>query len=354
MPNHNKLESALQSPYVRAFLGALRWCEGTDGPNGYRTLFGGSTFDSFDDHPRRPITARLGARTITSTAAGAFQFLSKTWDGLVRQYGFSDFSPKNQDLGAVALIDGRRALDSLLAGDFESTIKLCAREWASLPGSPYGQPVKTMAATLAKIYENLRRIDPDYDEPSKPVKEPVQPKEKTMSPFIMPAIEVLSSVIPAVGKLFAKSDNSKRNVEAASVIVTAAKQAVGARNEQELIEMVKTGDPEVVKAVTDGVKEVWHEVTSNFEGVEAAAARNADAKAAPFWLNPGFYITLALLPLVYFVVVYTLMNQFPSDVKSMVIAAVVSGVLNGILGYWLGTSFSSSRKTEMMSKPGQP
>jgi hypothetical protein len=94
-------------------------------------MFGGGLFDSFADHPRQAITRSLGGKPITSTASGAYQFLSRTWDGLVKQYGFTDFSPKNQDLGAVALVAGRGALQG-------------ARGWrrAARPGANAGRRLR--------------------------------------------------------------------------------------------------------------------------------------------------------------------------------------------------------------------
>ena len=62
-------------------------------------------------------------------------------------------------------------------------------------------------------------------------------------------------------------------------------------------------------------------------------------------------ITAALLPLVYIVVWKVLTGQFSPEVQSMVIGAVVSGVLSSITGFWLGSSASSQRKTELAEKP---
>lgn len=139
------LISALRNENVRAFLTMLRLGEGTKGPDGYRTMFGGELFENnYADHPRRPV--RRG--TLVSTAAGAYQFLERTWDALVKQYGFADFSPANQDLGGVALIAGRGALADVIAGRFDVAVAKCAKEWASLPGSPYGQPTVTLARAL--------------------------------------------------------------------------------------------------------------------------------------------------------------------------------------------------------------
>lgn len=148
-----RLVAALENSNVRAFLRMLRHGEGTSGENGYSVMFGGGTFDGFNDHPRKVITRKLGGTAISSSAAGAYQFLTRTWDALVKQYGFKDFSPKNQDLACVALILGRKALDDVVAGRFEEAVRKCNKEWASLPGSPYGQPVVTMEQAKAE-YEN--------------------------------------------------------------------------------------------------------------------------------------------------------------------------------------------------------
>ncbi len=158
-----RLVAALENSNVRAFLRMLRHGEGTSGEDGYRIMFGNGRFvgldgvpgtlDDFADHPRKVITRKLGGTLISSSAAGAYQFLTRTWDALVKQYGFKDFSPKNQDLAAVALILGRKALDDVVTGRFEEAVRKCNKEWASLPGSPYGQPVVTMEKAKAE-YEN--------------------------------------------------------------------------------------------------------------------------------------------------------------------------------------------------------
>jgi muramidase (phage lysozyme) len=144
-----QLDDALRSPNVKAFLRTLRYCEGTLGWNGYSLLFGGSTFVGFAAHPNKLVTLRSRGKPLSSTAAGAYQSLFRTWKPLVRKFGFTDFNPVNQDRAAVGLIDGRDALDDVLAGNIRTAVLKCNREWASLPESPYGQPIKTMAKFLA-------------------------------------------------------------------------------------------------------------------------------------------------------------------------------------------------------------
>lgn len=128
-------------PNVRALLAVIRRGEGTAGPNGYRTLFGGGLFESLAAHPNRKITRTLGGRSITSTAAGAYQFLFSTWNETAALMGLVDFSTASQDRGAVGRIAARGALEDAKAGRFDIAVRKVATEWASMPGSPYGQPV---------------------------------------------------------------------------------------------------------------------------------------------------------------------------------------------------------------------
>lgn len=132
-----------------AFLWMIRHAEGTAGQNGYRTMFGGGLFNSFKDHPRQKIRRRSGQKYITSTAAGAYQFLERTWDECAATLDLPDFSPASQDRAARFLIYRRGALVDVLAGRLDKAISKCNKEWASLPGSPYGQP--TISKEKARV-----------------------------------------------------------------------------------------------------------------------------------------------------------------------------------------------------------
>jgi lysozyme len=135
----------LENSNLRAFLRTIRAGEGTADTNGYRRIFGGQLFDSYADHPRVYVTYG----NTTTSAAGAYQFLAGTWDDVRRAINLPDFSPRSQDLGAAWLIRRRGALRDVLAGRFDDAIRKCAKEWASLPGAPYGQPTKTLAQARA-------------------------------------------------------------------------------------------------------------------------------------------------------------------------------------------------------------
>lgn len=139
MATRKQLEQALQHPNVRKFLDLISYTEGTQG-NGYRTAFGGGKLSHLNDHPRYLKSFRqTDGKSNKTSAAGRYQFVSKTWDGVARQYGLRDFSPQNQDLGAVALLFQRGAIPALLKGDYQTAIRKTGDEWASLPSSNYKQ-----------------------------------------------------------------------------------------------------------------------------------------------------------------------------------------------------------------------
>lgn len=135
---------------VQAFLRVIRRGEGTADAGGYSRIFGGSTFEGYADHPRRTVKAS----GYTSSAAGAYQALASTWDETKRIMALQDFSPRSQDRFAVGRIAARGALGDVIAGRFEDAVRKCAKEWASLPFSPYGQPVISMAVATQTFIAN--------------------------------------------------------------------------------------------------------------------------------------------------------------------------------------------------------
>lgn len=120
-----------------ALLSTIAYAEGTD--ERYDIIFSFETFTSYADHPRRTICS--GA--YCSDAAGRYQFLAMTWDWVAPKLDLSDFSPASQDLAALWLIDyrGVENIDSIdTYQEFVDAMYDLNLEWASLPGSPYGQP----------------------------------------------------------------------------------------------------------------------------------------------------------------------------------------------------------------------
>lgn len=142
MRTRAELEQALTDPKVRQMLGFIQAAEGAT--QGYNTSFGGGRIDDLSKHPNtRASFKQTDGKNNTTTAAGAYQFTNKTWNGLADQYGLKDFGPVAQDIGAVALLDQAGALDDVLRGDFKSAINKSGGTWASLPSSNYKQPKRS-------------------------------------------------------------------------------------------------------------------------------------------------------------------------------------------------------------------
>lgn len=129
----------------RAFLDMIAFSEGTSGPQGYLTMFGGRLMDSLEVHPHQffDFTNSRGEHLRTS-AAGRYQFLGKTWDSLAAKLGLPDFSPQSQDDAALELIRQRGALPDVDAGRLAVAVQKCAPVWASLPGAGYAQPERKL------------------------------------------------------------------------------------------------------------------------------------------------------------------------------------------------------------------
>jgi muramidase (phage lysozyme) len=355
--------SLLDDGNVKAFLHTIRVGEGTADPMGYRRHFGGTHFDSYAAHPNHVITAGLGHNRYSSSAAGAYQFLSKTWAECAAVLELRDFSPRNQDIAALFLIDRRRALDDVLAGRFEDAVRKCNREWASLPGSPYGQPTKTLAQALATYIDagGLSEKPTQLPTPEHMSETSVQMSQE--QPMPAPLIPILAAVLPSLirsipdfGKLFSSgSEVSERNVKAVEMAVGIVQEAVGARNAQEAAEIVAS-DPAQAQAAQEAVKARWHELTEVGGGVEAA--RKADAASiaqnGPWWQvfrSPSFIVALFLLPLVYMIVgavVGLFGAPFSEDVRAAIANGIVGLILGGLIGYYYGQTTSRNRSQTTM------
>lgn len=148
-------DEAFAQANERAFLDMIAYAEGTSSPEGYRMMFGGSLFDSYADHPRRlfAFTDKAG-RNLKTSAAGRYQFLSRTWDELQRKLDLPDFGPASQDSAALELIRQRGALPDVRAGRVAEAVRKVAPIWASLPGAGYDQPERKLSQLLSAYRSN--------------------------------------------------------------------------------------------------------------------------------------------------------------------------------------------------------
>ena len=333
----------LKNANVQSFLALIRHCEGA----GYTTLFGGGIVEHSEDHPRISVTRTLGGKPITSTAAGAYQFLSRTWDECVKALGLEDFSPPNQDRAALYLIERRRALPAVMEGDWTTAIERCNREWASLPGSPYGQPTKSLAYCL-KFLDKLKG-DGAPAAGAFPAPKATEGESPVMAPFILAAIPSLIQAAPSLIRLFGNGEQSEKNAKAAEIAVEIAKAVTDQPTAEGAVTALQA-DPELSSSYAQAVEAQWYELTGEAGGGGIAGARKANAQPGDPLKNPAVWVSAAILPLVYIVVGAVLFGaDWTMEIKAMVVSSIISLVLGAVTGYFLGTSFSSQRKTEMLN-----
>lgn len=154
-------ESLLNNPNVRTMLNLIAKAEGVKW--GYNTLFGNQKIDNLTAHPNlKKAFKQTDGKTNYTTAAGRYQFLKGTWDGLARQLGLNDFSPRSQDLGAIALLAQNGALPHVLKGDYQTAVKKSGGTWASLPSSNYAQPKRGWDFVNKQLGGEANQLQPNY------------------------------------------------------------------------------------------------------------------------------------------------------------------------------------------------
>jgi muramidase (phage lysozyme) len=146
----------LFSANMHAFLDTIAFAEGTG--DRYDYIYSFATFSSYTGHPRRIICSGY-----CSDAAGRYQIKSDTWDDVRRMLGLADFSPESQDRAAVQLIKWRGGYDDVERIDgpntFSDALYSVRLEWASLPHSPYGQPLKSEGLLWEKFKQFKKRYE---------------------------------------------------------------------------------------------------------------------------------------------------------------------------------------------------
>ncbi|GAA4425747.1 hypothetical protein [Acidovorax lacteus] len=193
----------------------------------------------------------------------------------------------------------------------------------------------------------LQRLG-DFISPAALAADTTPRQEPPMPPFIAAVLPSLIDLVPKLGTLFASgSATSERNIKAAQIVVDAAKAAIQAKNEQDLLEQVQA-NPDAAQAVRAAIEAKWFELTEVGGGLQAARAADQAFAAGPArpWNSPSLWIALALLPLVYAVVgsvVGWWGTPFSDDVRSAIANGVMSLVLGGLIGYYFGQTTSRNR-----------
>jgi muramidase (phage lysozyme) len=346
--------TALQFNNVAAFLEAVAHKEAGNDDNAYRRVVGGQIFDgALSEHPRIAVQTKWG----WSSAFGKYQIMAAvpgkvktdTYDGLVKDLGPS-MEPVEQDMKAVLLIQRRGALDLVKEGRINEAVARCAREWASLPGSPYGQPMQTIEQFLA-VYQQYGGALAEAAAPSPSIPQEVKP----MAPLILPLLEIASSLIPQLGKMFGSgTEVQQRNVAAASIVADSLVQATQAVNLQDAVEKIQN-DPAALTAARQAVSDTMFQLgEAGGGGIDGARKSSLALAEVPLRRNTPFLVTLMFYPLIVAVVLAALLDfpwlaKLTTETRAMVVGFVLGTIAGSIISFFFGTTKDSSRKTDLLA-----
>lgn len=143
--------------FQKALHDSIAYAEGTrnHSKDGYNVMFSFKLMNSCASHPNQCL--KFGSSC--STAAGRYQFLTKTWNSVKSAKGLSSFEPENQERGAAYLVSSVRKVTvpqsrPMTASEFSNAMSKLSWEWASLPPGRYGQPNKS-ASQMRNMYCSL-------------------------------------------------------------------------------------------------------------------------------------------------------------------------------------------------------
>jgi len=349
------LRALLSNANVAAFLRVIRQGESRQTDDAYTLLNGGGYFIGLLNHPY------AGQKTPPAKAAGAYQFIASTWGEVSRQYGIPGFGPREQDMGAVARIIYRQALDDVLAGRFESAVIKCRQEWTSLPGAAENTHYTMDKAravylqyggSLTTVYEAA-----DVQNPSPFMKTELRPTVNTrnhMDPISI-FLPIVAQLIPQIAKIVGGGERAQQNVAVAQTVLDTVVKATGSANEQEAVAKMQS-DPAMLKAATEAVVTEPSVLAILEIGGGLKAAREADVAATqadkPFWFSPAFWISVILL-LMPFMLLADVFYVHPEAYDGNLRTQIVTGVLAIVMivgGYFLGSSQGSQKKDDLLAR----
>jgi hypothetical protein len=167
-------------------------------------------------------------------------------------------------------------------------------------------------------------------------------------PFLIPALTAIMQAIPTLAAKWGgdASAVATRNIALATTVVDTVKTAIGAVNEQQLVEKLAT-EPQAVQQAADAVQEIWWQI----DGSGIPAAREADTKfatsGAQVWRSPSFLFTLMMMPLIYMIVGAVVGLYGNLALSEAVVGNILTGLITAIAfggaGYYYGAMTSSNK-----------
>ena len=390
--NLDQITAAYGEANAKAWLRLIRERESSQDDSAYTVINGGAHFDAPPwRHPWHGIPTTQGAR-----ASGAYQYLGTTWSRVADALGFGeDFSPVNQDLGALFLTSGRGALDLVLRGDVVGACVKCRPEWTSLPGAAEASAGWTMERALDVFRHWGGTVAGEQSEEAQPapVATPQQRHGGSMGglalvlPLVQSLIGVFSGrgqmtvgpVVPATPAQMPASGDPKYDaiLQIVNGIMSSALAANGhpdpaSATDAERIKAtaaVLASPPLIQKVEDDALTRLDHmspfldklqtyqqqEWQASEDSMDRAAARNVSTydMTRPLVysaLGAGGVILVALMSAL---IIYALNKQALPEMLLTLIVQTVTGVLGFIallFSFRFGSSRSSAAKDEVVAQ----
>lgn len=318
--------------------------------------------------------------------SGSFQWARELWGPTPAQQRYEG----RRDLGNTQPGDGRRfagaglihttgranyatlreRLRQRLGGcpDFEAEPEALQQpKWAAYSATDFWDRHNLNALAEAGEFERItRRINGGLNGHADRVKrwekakaafaELQQPEEKDVNPFVMAALPEVLKAAPALIDLFkGESKSSERNAEVAKVAVGIAKEAIGAANEQELVQRLET-EPQAREVVKEAIETRWFEVQQAHDRALSAARdyalKYAQQKDVRIVLLNMTFLELLTIAFMFSGVIGGLLVLFLGEVsaelKGMIVGLILVESVVGVRKFWFGnvgsTMDSESKK----------
>jgi lysozyme len=169
--------------------------------------------------------------------------------------------------------------------------------------------------------------------------------EKPVLPVLGALLPTIIGMIPQLTKVFTDGTSvTDRNVVVAQKVGELIVDATQATNLQDAVETMQR-DPEALQAATAAVQSQMYDLVEAGGGGIAGARAFAATADSKFFYSPAFWVTVLLMPLLYGTVWIALTSEsgFSNEVRAAIASAVVTGILGAVVGFWLGSSFTTSK-----------
>ena len=138
----------------------IKFAEGTHrmGEKSYNTGFGYSMFDDLSKHPDK--LYKTGGKP--TSAAGAYQFITTTWNRAASALDLKDFGPESQERAGEWLTQERGVQTQkpfTTVAELKDAFKKISPEWASIPDPDTGKSAYDGdGVNSARAFEDLRKF----------------------------------------------------------------------------------------------------------------------------------------------------------------------------------------------------